>query len=388
MRTILVAFGLGIAIFVSSGEAIGAGLIVYQGILSDSNSPVNGDFEMRFGVYDTPTNGSGTLLAVATNSSIAVSNGLFTADVDVSPNIFDGGDRWLEIGTRPKNSDLAFSILSPRQRFAPTPYAIHATSAAGVTGVLNDSQLSTNVARLNISNQVFTSSVVVNGTITSSNGGFRFPDGTVQTTAATTPKIVASINVNFSLDHRTNWTRIEDIGDDNTFINIPLGFTYTGFGANTPVISFSSNGLLFFGTNANVSWSNTSLPSPLTTNAMVAFFWDDLQDTSTNEFAEYTTIGTTGGRVFNLYFKSRFRTGTACSDTSGIGALVSIHEGSNLIKVTYTEVASCVYSRGAGATIGFQTAGGASSTPFIVGFNSPILDDSNAAQTISFHPSN
>ena len=388
MRTTLVAVGLGFILFVFGKESVKAESILYQGVLTESNSAANGVFEMRFGIYDAAMEGNGNLLGITTNDTVAVSNGLFTTDVNVSSNIFDGRNLWLEIGIRPKNSGTAFGTLSPRQRFTPSPYAIHASTARNVTGTVIDTQLSTNVARLNLSNQVFTTHLAVNGTITSSNGGFRFPDGTIQTTAANAPKITASVNVNFSLEHRTNWTRIENIGDDTVFTDIPLGFTYTGFGANTTVISFSSNGLLFFGTNANISWSNTSLPTTLTTNALLAFFWDDLQDSSTTEFAEYATIGTAGGRVFNFYFKSRFRTGTACNDTSGVGALISIHEGSNLIKVTYTDMANCAYSRGAGATIGFQTAGGASAAPFIVGFNSPILDDNGVIQTISFHPAN
>ncbi len=41
------------------------------------------------------------------------------------PGIFTGPDRWLEIAVR-TNSNGAFTILAPRQKLTPTPYAITA----------------------------------------------------------------------------------------------------------------------------------------------------------------------------------------------------------------------------------------------------------------------
>ena len=52
----------------------------YQGRLTDGANPATGNYDLRFTVYDALTNG--TLKAVVTNASVAVTNGLFTTPVD------------------------------------------------------------------------------------------------------------------------------------------------------------------------------------------------------------------------------------------------------------------------------------------------------------------
>jgi hypothetical protein len=266
---------------------------------------------------------------------------------------------------------------------------LSANVAQLVGGTLPDSGLSSNVARLN-SNQTFTGintfnqRIAVNGLVESSAGGVKFPDGSIQTKAAS--KIIASANMQFSLDDRTGWTHLEALGDDNCFGNIPLGFTYTGFGINTANVSLSSNGILFFGNNCVANYFNSGLPTGISPDAMLFFFWDDLYDYGTGEFAEYATFGTAPGRVFNLYFRSRLLS-SECSNI-GITAMISIHESSGLINVTYSGFNGCPALRGGNATLGFQTPGGASATAFMMGFNVPLLDDNTPGQSMSFHPPN
>ena len=196
--------------------------------------------------------------------------------------------------------------------------------------------------------------------------------------------IIAGIHMQFSQDDRSGWTHTEALGDDTCFTSIPLGFTFDGFGANTSVVSISSNGVLFFGSTCSTSFTNTALPTSISNEAMLFFFWDDLFDYGSGEYFEYNTSGTAGGRVFNLYFRNRLLSSVCGSDPQNI--MISVHEGSNLVKAAYSGFSGCANIRGAGATLGLQTTGGSSATAFMVGYNTALLDDNANRQTMSFHP--
>jgi hypothetical protein len=116
----------------------------YQGRLNDHTAPAAGTYDLQFTVYDDPTAGN-SVGSPLTNSATAVSNGLFTVQLDFGPGIFDGSPRWLEIGVR-TNGAGSFSTLIPRQALTAAPYAILAGNAAAVaavnvTGTLGLSQL-------------------------------------------------------------------------------------------------------------------------------------------------------------------------------------------------------------------------------------------------------
>ncbi|MBM4319661.1 MAG: hypothetical protein FJ125_06810 [Deltaproteobacteria bacterium] len=197
-------------------------------------------------------------------------------------------------------------------------------------------------------------------------------------------RIVAATNLSFSQDDRAGWTRGPEMGDDacdNT--DIPLGFTYTGFGASTSVVRVSSNGVLFFGSTCSSSLANSALPSSISSVPVLFFFWDDLHDYGGNEYYEYTTMGTAGGRVFMLWYQTRIH--SAC-DTDLVRVMIQIFEGSNLVQAVYHPTSSCARIRGSSATFGFQTAGGLSAQAVIVGHNSPVVDDNGGKQFMSFHP--
>ena len=201
--------------------------------------------------------------------------------------------------------------------------------------------------------------------------------------------IVATVDMQFNQASRSGWTRVETMSDDTCANNIPLGFTYTGFGANTTVVSVSSNGILFLGNNCSIAFTNQALPWAGTSNAALFFFWDDLQDFGTGEFIEYATFGTAPGRVFNLYFRARLHDQTRCGPDA-VNVMISVHETSGLVKATYSGMTNCAAMRGAGATLGFQTANipGTGRKAFMVGYNTPVLDNSASRQTMSFHPPN
>jgi hypothetical protein len=195
--------------------------------------------------------------------------------------------------------------------------------------------------------------------------------------------INASVSMSFSADDRAGWAHLETLDDDTCSPNIPLGFTFTGFGANTSTVTVSSNGILFFGQNCVTAFANTALPTALTSNAALFFFWDDLQDFGTGEFIEHATFGTAPGRVFYMWFVMRVR--NFCG-TDQVQVMVSVHESSNLVTANYKVLTRCPQIRGASATFGLQSAGGASTDNVMVGFNVPTLDDNALNQFMSFKP--
>lgn len=305
----------------------------YQGELGEAGTPVNGSRLFQFRLYDAASGGAQvgpTLGAAAT-----VTNGRFAVELDFGSSPFTGEARWLEIDVS-EGAGFPYTTLTPRQALTATPYALYALN--GPAG----------------------------------------PQGPPGPTG-----IVASIDAQFSLNDRTGWTRIESLGDDQCNPNIPLGFTFTGWGRADTVVSVSSNGVLFFGsTGCTSSFSNLALPTAISAAPLLAFFWDDLRDYGTGEFIEYTTLGTAPGRVFNLYFRSRLFSATCGTDP--INALISIHESSNLIQVSYTGMSGCLGVAGSSATFGLQAPNAADA--YMVSFNAPILDNDAGRQTMSFTP--
>ncbi len=80
--------------------AAGADTIGYQGRLTDAGGqPVDGQVNITFAIYDSDTATSN--LWAETQTGVTVSAGIFNVRlgevVAISPNIFDGPDRWLGI---------------------------------------------------------------------------------------------------------------------------------------------------------------------------------------------------------------------------------------------------------------------------------------------------
>ena len=230
----------------------------YQGRLADNGSPANGTYALQFAVYDASTNGI-QIGGTVTISNVPVSAGLFTANLDFGSGVFTGPDRWLQIAVQ-TNGGASFTTLHPRQQLTATPYAITAGAvtgsvaagqltgslpvsqvsgtvplnqlpsavvtngasgvnitgtmagngggltnlqAANLTGTLADSQLSTNLARLNIPNtttQATAGVVIVSGFIvdtTLTNGGWGYtvtPSVTVTDLAGSNAVVTATVS--------------------------------------------------------------------------------------------------------------------------------------------------------------------------------------------------
>lgn len=95
----------------------------YQGYLEDGGGPANGPYDFQFKLFDALVGGSqiGSTFLV---NDISVADGLFGAPLDFGNSAFGGGARWLEIGVRPGASGGAYTLLTPRQELAPSPYAL------------------------------------------------------------------------------------------------------------------------------------------------------------------------------------------------------------------------------------------------------------------------
>jgi hypothetical protein len=103
----------------------------YQGRLNVNGSLANGDYDLKFSIFDDPTAGSQVGDSL-TNATTSVSNGLFTVTLDFGGGVFTGDPRWLQIGVTTNGSGEDFTALSLRQALTASPYAIFAGTSANV----------------------------------------------------------------------------------------------------------------------------------------------------------------------------------------------------------------------------------------------------------------
>ena len=123
-------------------------LMTYQGKLSDGNQAANGTYDLQFRLFDTAT-GSTALTDLITVEDVAVTNGVFTVQLDLTKKepapmptptptpgtpalneaILAGKGGFFQIGVRPGNSTGVFTILTPRQPLTAVPLAMRANTA-------------------------------------------------------------------------------------------------------------------------------------------------------------------------------------------------------------------------------------------------------------------
>lgn len=101
----------------------------YQGTLNDAGTPANGNYDLQFKLFDALSIGA-QQGATVTLEDIAVTNGLFTVQLDFGAAAFPGAARWLEISVRPGASTGAFTWLVPRQPITTVPYTVRSLTAA------------------------------------------------------------------------------------------------------------------------------------------------------------------------------------------------------------------------------------------------------------------
>ncbi len=104
----------------------------YQGHLSDADDVAEGIYDLTFSLYDSAE--AGTQLSNTIQiDNLYITNGYISVQLafeGIESGLFDGNPRWLEIGIRDGDLDLTkeYTILSPRQKITPVPYALYAAS--------------------------------------------------------------------------------------------------------------------------------------------------------------------------------------------------------------------------------------------------------------------
>jgi hypothetical protein len=107
----------------------------YQGQLQRSGAPASGSFDFRFKLFDAASGGV-QIGSDALLSSVAVSNGLFTVNLDFGAAAFSGSARFLQIEVRPAGGG-SYTLLTPRQEVKPQPHALFAANAANAANAVN-----------------------------------------------------------------------------------------------------------------------------------------------------------------------------------------------------------------------------------------------------------
>ncbi|MHA7812080.1 MAG: hypothetical protein ACX94C_01620 [Phycisphaerales bacterium] len=104
----------------------------YQGSLDDNGAPANGEYDLRFELYDAQVGGN-MIGGIQGEENYQVIDGIFTVELDFGPGAFDASSRYLRVGVRPGDSGGLFTFLDPRTPINPAPKAQHATTADGLT---------------------------------------------------------------------------------------------------------------------------------------------------------------------------------------------------------------------------------------------------------------
>ena len=103
----------------------------YQGQLEDGGALAEGSYDLSFALYDSLLNGAQQGITL-TLEDVSVTEGLFTVSLDFGSSVFNGEQRFLQIGARPGASVDPFTALDPRQEVSAAPYALYALNAASV----------------------------------------------------------------------------------------------------------------------------------------------------------------------------------------------------------------------------------------------------------------
>ena len=104
----------------------------YQGQLNDTDDVAEGIYDLTFSLYDSAE--AGTQLSNTIQiDNLYITNGYVSVQLafdGIESGLFDGSPRWLEIGVRDGEleSTKEYTILSPRQKITPVPYALYAAS--------------------------------------------------------------------------------------------------------------------------------------------------------------------------------------------------------------------------------------------------------------------
>lgn len=116
-----------------SAQATLGSAFTYQGRLLDGSLPANGTYDLEFKLFDAAAAGA-QKGATITKEDVAVTNGLFTVDLDFgASSVFNGQALWLQVGVRPGPSADPFTALAPPTALNAAPYALSLMPGASVS---------------------------------------------------------------------------------------------------------------------------------------------------------------------------------------------------------------------------------------------------------------
>lgn len=103
----------------------GSGFI-YQGYLSESaggnTKPAQGAYDFRFSLFEQQQGTGNQIGSTLDLPGVAVDQGVFSVPLDFGSEVFQGGERWLEISVR-RSGGTEYRTLTPRQQILTVPYA-------------------------------------------------------------------------------------------------------------------------------------------------------------------------------------------------------------------------------------------------------------------------
>jgi hypothetical protein len=113
--------------------------ITYQGRLEKDGSPINGNCDFIFILYDAETDGN---IKGNQNKTATITDGYFSVPLDFGAEAFNGEARWLGIGVRCPSGSGDYSQLSDRTLLTAAPYAQSLRPGAIVSGDTNSNIIS------------------------------------------------------------------------------------------------------------------------------------------------------------------------------------------------------------------------------------------------------
>lgn len=182
---------------------------------------------------------------------------------------------------------------------------------------------------------------------------------------------------------------LSGIDDGAAALTLPFAFNF--YGQNYSVICASTNGAVYFTSDASTCTSfnnqavtdfqNTDLSSSVTPGDLPAVFpfWGDLSfgDAGSGSVF-YATIGANGNRRFIIQWQNVI----PAASSAGITFQAVFAEGTNSITFQYKNVAlgaGDTNSLGGAATVGIRNAGGQANRKFVQwSYNSAVLPDNSA----------
>jgi hypothetical protein len=294
----------------------------YQGQLKDGGNPANGNYDLRFRLFDDP--GAGTQIGTTqTIPAVQAVAGIFHVQLDFGAAAFTGADRYIEISVSPAGQNN-FTLLTPRQKLASSPHAIQslkaATSAdsANLGGIAANQYVLTGDGRLSDARNPLpgSSNYVQNGN--SPQAGVNFNIGGTGT---------ANI-INATTQFNIGGSRIlSNAGVENLFAGINAG------------VNTITSGNAFFGFNAGAANGLGNLNS---------FFGTRAGEFNTTGF-DNSFFGTSAGRgnttgIGNSFFGKQAGVGNTIGNENsffGTGAGLDNTEGS---KNTFAGVAAGTFN--------------------------------------------